>query len=86
MNKLILILLILTSLVSCNSEEKTYCGIVSNKFQTSAGYKVQEKAFVVFYNEELRRNIAVEVTWNCYVNTEIGKNVCFTLTEFQLNH
>lgn len=74
---------ILASLAGCNIKEKTYCGDVVEKFRTDAGYKSQAEAHVVFYCNELKKNIDVKVTWNCYANAYVGKNICFSLLDWQ---
>ncbi len=63
--------------------EKTYCGPVVERFMEPA-YKSSTKAHVVFYNQELRCNINVNVSWNTYANTSLGKDVCFVLDENDL--
>lgn len=73
----------LTTLVGCK-ENPRYCGVVIEKYRTDAGYKSRPEAHVVFYCESLRRNVDVEVTFNCYANVNVNNNVCFRLSEYDL--
>ena len=82
--KTISMMLALVLLTGCFPEEKKYCGKVVEKFRTDAGYKSSPQAHVVFYNDSLKRNIDVKVTWNCYANTEVGEHICFDLFDRDL--
>lgn len=83
--KKILLLITTVLFISCSDLEKNlYCGKVVEKFRTDAGYKSSAQAHVVFYNDNLKRNIDVQVTWNTYANTYIGQNVCFELLKYQV--
>lgn len=83
MKKLIIISLL--ALYSCSElEERTYCGKVVDKYRTSAGYKVYEEKHVVFFSDSLKRNIDIQVTDNCYANTNKDEIVCFTLHKHQV--
>lgn len=83
--KKILLLVTTVFFISCSDmDENLYCGKVIEKFRTDAGYKSSPEAHVVFYNDSLKRNIDVQVTWNAYANTYIGQNVCFKLKNYQI--
>ena len=68
-----------------HTKETLYCGTVTEKFRTDAGYKSSPQAHVVFYCDSLKRNIDVQVTWNCYANTEPGEPICFSLRDRDIN-
>lgn len=85
MKKIIFLALIVMLLMSCEKEAK-YCGKVVSKFKTDAGYKVSAHPHVQFYCDSLKRNVDVEVTWNCYANAFVGKEVCFLLRSDQLEN
>lgn len=70
-------------LISCKNEKK-YCGPVIDMYRTDAGYKSIPKAHVVFYCDSIKRNVDVEVTFNCYANLKKNQNVCFMLNDDQL--
>lgn len=67
-----------------NKKEKECCGKVVKVYQTPAGYKVQPTNHIVFYNNALKRNIDVKITYNSYANMYVNKFVCFDLNKNQL--
>ena len=67
-----------------NNTEKQYCGKVTDKFRTDAGYKVSAVPHLVFKPNNLNKKVDVEVSWNTFANKEIGDEVCFTLTDRDL--
>ena len=68
-----------------NINRKTeYCGIITKKFKSSAGYKVREKSYIIFYNDSLKRNIVVNVNYTTYYNSKISDNICFNLRKIDL--
>lgn len=71
-------------IVKCNKECRI-TGTVVEKFRTNAAYKRSAEAHVVIFSDSLRRNIDIEVTWNCYANMYTGKKVVFNLREGHLN-
>ena len=85
MKKIILIVCLLTIMYSCQ-REKLFCGKVVEKYREGWEHKSSSGTYphVVFYCDEVKRNIDVRVTNNCYVNTKVGENVCFNLSEYQL--
>lgn len=83
--KKVLFILLTTSLFSCGPKENLYCGKVTKLYETAAGYKVASEKHIIFYNDSLKRNIDVEVTNNVYANTTENENICFYLTEYDLN-
>lgn len=62
-----------------------YCGVVNEMYRTSAGYKVREQPRIIFYNDSLKRNINIQVSYNTYSNTKIGEFVCFGLYKHNLD-
>jgi len=67
-----------------NNTEKEYCGKVTYKFRTDAGYKVSAKPHLVFKPDNLNKKVDVEVSWNTFANKEVGDEVCFSLTDRDL--
>ena len=79
MKKLIVIAIVLFS--SC-VETKTYCGKIVDKYLV---HKNNGGVYnIVIFNKELNKKINVTVSDNDYVNNEIGDNICFELTEYQI--
>lgn len=70
------------------NKETLYCGKVIKMFTTdpyqSGKSHYDGKAHIVFYNDSLRRNIFVTVSWNIYANTNIGEDICFKLSKNNL--
>lgn len=80
MKKLLIILSCSLLLISCDEfKEKRYCGVIIKSFITE--HKIETDYHVVFYCEELKKNILVDVTADTYVNTDIGESVCFSLSK-----
>lgn len=75
--------IIMLLLFSCIKEDK-YCGTIIEKYRSPAGYKIHSKPHVVFYSDSLKRNVDVTVTDNTYVNSYVGKRICFQLSEYQI--
>ncbi len=67
-----------------NTRERLYCGKVVRVYMTPAGYKVTPEKRVVFYNDSLKRNIDVKVTFQTYSNTKVGQRICFDLNRMEL--
>lgn len=84
MKKILTILVCSILLFGCVDKQR-YCGNVVQTFRTDAGYKSSPEAHVIFYCDSLKRNVDVEVTWNCYANSQVGKRICFQLYETDLN-
>lgn len=70
---------------SVKDDEKMYCGIVIEKYRVLAGYKVKEQPRIVFYNDSLKRNIDVKVSYDTYSNTKVRESVCFHLRELHFD-
>jgi hypothetical protein len=80
-----LLIISLFALCSCSlPEERLYCGKVTDKYRTTAGYKTSEEKHIVFFSDSLKRKVDIQVTDNCYANTELKETVCFTLREYQV--
>ncbi len=71
-----LILIIIVLLQSC-LQKQLYCDKVVDKYLLHKNNGGTHN--IIFYSEELKRNVNVSVTEDTYVNSEIGKNVCFEL-------
>ena len=80
--KPICILLIVLSFSTCIQERRTYCGKVSDKYILDRrDYSLYK---VVFYSDYLQKYIIVDVTDNTYANTFVGKDVCFKLSDYDI--
>lgn len=68
---------------------KRYCGKVVEMYRDISyhgkHHNSSPEQVIVFYCDELRRKVPVNVTNNCYVNTQVGESICFDLSEWQLN-
>jgi predicted component of type VI protein secretion system len=80
--KVILILSFL--IIGCNtSTDKKYCGKVTEKYLLHKNNGGTHN--IVFYVPELGKKVNVSVTADTYVNTDTGQNICFTLSDYQIN-
>jgi hypothetical protein len=89
MKNRLLILLCFAFLSACGPNcwhEENYTGKCVDKFRTDAGYKSAPSAHIVFYCNELKRNVDVSVTWNSYTNIKVGDNVSFELSDCVLDN
>lgn len=80
---IIIIVIVLASILTSCEGEQLYCGEVVDRYRTTAGYKVHEEKHIVFYSEEVGRNVDVKVTDNCYANTFVDERVCFSLLKWE---
>ena len=84
-------LIILTSIVYLINEirdnensRRLYCGKVVQSFISNAGYDRYDKPYVVFYSDSLKKNIAVQTSWQTFVNKKPGDTICFNLSNKDL--
>lgn len=80
--KSICILLIVLSFSTCIQERRTYCGKVSEKYILDRRDYSEYK--VVFYCDSLQKYIIVDVSGNTYVNLYISEDVCFKLSDYDI--
>ena len=67
-----------------NTKEQEYCGKITKFYQVPAGYKMPGSNHIVFYNNKLKRNIDVRVSYNDFSTCTLNKFVCFDLNRMQL--
>lgn len=53
-------------------------------YHSKSGYYVDSDPHIVVYSDSLKRNVDIQVTWNCYVNMYVGKQVLFLLSKRDL--
>lgn len=71
--------------ISHQNKEIQYCGkVVSTSEAITSGKYAHSERYVIFYNIELKRNIAVRVSRNTIANIKEGQRVCFDLNKRQL--
>lgn len=77
-----MILCVFALIMSGCQNEATYCGKVSEKYLLHKNNGGTHN--VVFYCDSLHKFVNVSVTEDCYVNTQVGEIVCFTLPEWKI--
>lgn len=92
--KNLLLILSIFIFTGCNpssypdDREKNYCGPVIHKGyqEPTSGYKSHRDAvyYLIINDTECRKFIRVHVTVPTYYEAVIGKNVCFTLSGYDL--
>lgn len=76
MKNIITIIIFSILFIGCQ-KEKTYCGVISEKYIL---HKNNGGVYnIVFYSDSLKKYINVSVTSDCYVNSIVGKRICIRL-------
>lgn len=81
MKKLKLIIIVLLALYGCQ-QEPVYCGRISQKYTSLKNNGGTQN--VVFYCDSLHTFVNVEVSPFFYANIKEGEEVCFKLSNYQI--
>ena len=80
--RFVILFLIGLSCGCSQTSNKTYCGTVIEKYLLHKNNGGTHN--IVFYCDELKRNINVSTNVDTYVNKKVGDSVCFELSDYQL--